>query len=39
MRPEIKRLQAQQRRKHLLIIGFAAVATAIVLLLVDGLAG
>jgi len=39
MRPEIKRLQAHERRKQLIIVGLAAVATAFVFFIIDVLVG
>ncbi len=35
MRPEIKRMQAERRRRHFIIVGLAAVATALVFLLIE----
>ena len=37
MRPEIKRLQAHERRKQLIVVGLAAVATALVFLLIEAM--
>lgn len=39
MRPEIKRMQAEARRKQLVIVGLAAVATVLVFLIIDALIG
>jgi len=37
MRPEIKRMQAHERRKQLIVVGLAAVATALVIFLIEAL--
>lgn len=35
MRPEIKRMHAERRRRQLIIVGMAAVVTALVFLLIE----
>jgi len=39
MRPEIKKLQAEARRKQVVIIALAAVATALIFVVIDAFSG
>jgi hypothetical protein len=39
MRPEIKRMQAQERRKQLIVVGLAAVATVLAFFVIEVFSG